>query len=217
MPKLGMEAIRRRQVIDAVVRILETQGWKDLTIREVSDVAGVSAGILTHYFGNKRSMTIDSIAEAHVRYEKALQDIDRKRLAPTERLLAMIDFLAAPATPPVPGASFWLAIAGRMPFDKVIQAEMQKLHERFLEFVADIVAQGGAQGAFRPTAPAQDIAERFIALAGGLDLGGVRDPAGLPPARRRALLLDQMRRDLQADLADDAPAPVLEAVRKRAR
>jgi hypothetical protein len=104
-----------------------------------------------------------------------------------------------------------------MPVDKVIQAEMQKLHERFLEFVADIVAQGGAQGAFRPTAPAQDIAERFIALAGGLDLGGVRDPAGLPPARRRALLLDQMRRDLQADLADDAPAPVLEAVRKRAR
>jgi AcrR family transcriptional regulator len=216
MPKLGMEAIRRRQVIDAVVRILETQGWKDLTIREVSDVAGVSAGILTHYFGNKRSMTIDSIAEAHVRYEKALQEIDRKRLAPPERLLATIEFLAAPATPPVPGASFWLAIAGRMPFEKVIQAEMQKLHQRFLEFVADIVAQGAAQDVFRPTAPAQDIAERFIALANGLALGGVRDPAGLPQARRRALLLDQMRRDLQAALADDAAPPVLE-VRKRAR
>lgn len=217
MPKLGMEAIRRRQVIDAVVRILETQGWKDLTIREVSEVAGVSAGILTHYFGNKRSMTIDSIAEAHVRYEKALQEIDRKRLAPTERLVAMIDFIAAPATPPVPGASFWLAIAGRMPFDKVIQAEMQKLHQRFLEFVADSVAHGTAQGTFRPTAPAEDIAERFVALASGLDLGGIRDPAGLPPARRRALLLDQMRRDLQADLADDGPAPILEAARKRAR
>jgi AcrR family transcriptional regulator len=219
MPKLGMEAIRRRQVIDAVVKILETQGWKDLTIREVSEVAGVSAGILTHYFGNKRSMTIDSITEAHARSERALQDIERRRLGPAERLLAVIDVMAAPAAAPVPGASFWLAIAGRMPFDRVIQAEMQKLHERSLEFLRDIIAQGAAQGAFRPAAPATDIAERCLALASGLDLAGVRDPAGMPPARRRDLLLDQLRRDLAADLAGAPAAPataaVVEPVRRR--
>jgi AcrR family transcriptional regulator len=219
MPKLGMEAIRRRQVIDAVVKILETQGWKDLTIREVSDVAGVSAGILTHYFGNKRNMTVDSIAEAHGRYEKALLEIERRRPPPTEAMLAVIDFLAAPPSPPVPDASFWLGIAGRMPFDKVIQAEMQKLHQRALEFIRDIIAEGAAQGAFRPVGPAADIAECILAMASGFNLAGVRDPAGLPASRRRALLLEHTRRQLAADLSQPAiaPATLVEPAKRRSR
>jgi AcrR family transcriptional regulator len=217
MPKLGMEAIRRRQVIDAVVKILETQGWKDLTIREVSEVAGVSAGILTHYFDNKRGMTIDSIGEAHVRYEKALLEIERRRPRPSEALVAAIGFLIAPPSPPVPGAGFWLAIAGRMPFDKVIQAEMQKLHQRSLEFIRDIIAEGTARGAFHPAAPAADIAERILAMATGFNLAGVRDPAGLPPERRRALLLEHARRELAADLAEPAAAPADEPARRRGR
>jgi AcrR family transcriptional regulator len=219
MPKLGMEVIRRRQVIDAVVKILETQGWKDLTIREVSEVAGVSAGILTHYFGNKRSMTIDSIAEAHVRYEKALLEIERRRPPPAEAMIAVIDFLTAPASAPVPEASFWIAIAGRMPFDKVIQAEMQKLHQRSLEFIRDIIAEGTAIGVFNPPSPAGDVAERILAMATGFNLAGVRDPAGVPPARRRALLLDHARRELAAELSPTATAaaPLAEPARRRGR
>jgi AcrR family transcriptional regulator len=176
----------------------------------------VSAGILTHYFGNKRSMTIDSIAEAHARYEKALQEIERRRLTAVERLLAVIEFIAAPQSAPVPGAGFWLAIAGRMPFDNVIQGEMRKLHHRALGVLRDIIAQGAAQGAFHPAAPATDIAERCLALASGLDLAGVRDPAGMPPARRRDLLLDQLRRDLAIDLVvDPAVEAVAEPLRRR--
>jgi AcrR family transcriptional regulator len=63
MPKLGMEA-RRRQVMDAVIHILSTNGWRDLTIREVSDVAGISSGVITHYFSNKRALTLDAISDA---------------------------------------------------------------------------------------------------------------------------------------------------------
>ncbi len=79
MPKLGMEAIRRRQVMDAVIHILSTNGWRDLTIREVSDVAGISSGVITHYFSNKRALTLDAINDATLQFVKALGKFENRR------------------------------------------------------------------------------------------------------------------------------------------
>jgi AcrR family transcriptional regulator len=199
MPKLGMETIRRRQVVEAVIKILETQGWKDLTIREVGDVAGVSSGIVTHYFSNKRTMTMDSLAEAHHRLEKALADIERRRLGPLPRLLATVELLVNP-DPTIPGAGFWLALWGRLPFDRLIQAEMNKLRQRTREFLCDIFTQGLAQGVFLSKVPAGDIAESFLALSDGLTLASVLDPASTLPARRKHLLLAFLRQELGSEL-----------------
>jgi AcrR family transcriptional regulator len=195
-----METIRRRQVVEAVIKILETQGWKDLTIREVSEVAGVSAGIVTHYFGNKRTMTMDSLAEAHHRLEKALQDIERRRLAPLPRLLATVELIANPDAT-IPRASFWLALWGRLPFDRLIQAEMNKLRQRTREFLCDIFNHGLAQGVFVSKVPAADIAESVLALNDGLTVASVLDPSSTSPMRRKNLLLAFLRHELGSDLA----------------
>jgi AcrR family transcriptional regulator len=203
MPKLGMETIRRRQVVEAVIKILETQGWKDLTIREVSEVAGVSAGIVTHYFGNKRTMTMDSLAEAHHRLEKALADIERRRLGPLPRLLATVELVVNPDAT-IPGAAFWLALWGRLPFDRLIQAEMNKLRQRTREFLCDIFTQGLAQGVFSSKVPPADIAESFLALSDGLTVASVLDPASTLPARRKELLLAFLRQELGSELAGPA-------------
>jgi len=169
-----MEAIRRRQVVDAVIRILEQQGWKDLTIREVSDVAGVSAGIVTHYFGSKRAMTMDAVAEAHHRVAKALHDIERRRLAPQARMMAAAE-LDLSADPALPAPAFWLALWGRMPFDPLIQAEMNRLRQRRMEFLCAIFEQGTAQGVFTPTGEPRDIASGYLTVLSGLTLDRVQD------------------------------------------
>lgn len=212
MPKLGMEAIRRRQVVDAVIKILETQGWRDLTIREVSEVAGISAGIVTHYFGNKRTMTLDSVAEAHRRLEHALLEIERRRLGPVARLLAVVDLATTP-DPALPGPAFWLALWGRMAFDRMIQAEMHKQRERRLEFLCDIIRQGVAQDMFSPIAPPLDIAERLLALVDGLTLAVVLDPAAQTLVHRKELLLGFLRRELGSDLGVLGVTPLREAER----
>jgi TetR/AcrR family transcriptional repressor of bet genes len=212
MPKLGMETIRRRQVVDAVIKILETQGWKDLTIREVSDVAGVSAGIVTHYFGNKRTMTLDSLAEAHHRLEHALLEIERRRLGPVGRLRAVVDLATMP-DPAVPGPAFWLALWGRMPFDRIIQAEMHKQRERRLEFLCDVIRQGAAQDVFGPVTSPLDIAERFLGLVDGLTMAAVLDPAAQTLVRRKELLLGFLRHELGSDLGVPDGRPLREAER----
>jgi AcrR family transcriptional regulator len=206
MPKLGMEAIRRRQVIDAVVEILATHGWRDLTIREVSEVAGVSAGVVTHYFSNKRALTLDAIGDACRQFAQALKDIERRRVDAATRLSVFVDFIARPDPVGAPNWRFWVAIIGRMPFDRVIQAEVQKMRWLYAEFLNRLMAEGIAEGEFEARGQLNDVVTRFMGLTFGLGVAMVADPLDMPPARCRRLLLDQLERELGMDLAAVGPA-----------
>ena len=62
MPKLGMEPIRRRQLIDATITSIGRYGLADTTLQRISREAGVSSGIIHHYFGGK-----DELLEATMR------------------------------------------------------------------------------------------------------------------------------------------------------
>ncbi|GLQ97028.1 transcriptional regulator BetI [Dyella mobilis] len=53
MPKLGMPPIRREQLIRATFETIDRVGLADATIVEIAGRAGLSTGIISHYFGGK--------------------------------------------------------------------------------------------------------------------------------------------------------------------
>ncbi len=54
MPKLGMQSIRRRQLIDATLEAINEVGMHDATIAQIARRAGVSTGIISHYFSGTK-------------------------------------------------------------------------------------------------------------------------------------------------------------------
>ena len=56
MPKLGMQSIRRRQLIDATLEAINEVGMHDATIAQIARHAGVSTGIISHYFRDKNGL-----------------------------------------------------------------------------------------------------------------------------------------------------------------
>ncbi len=54
MPKLGMQSIRRRQLIDATLEAINEVGMHDATIAQIARRAGVSTGIISHYFRGQK-------------------------------------------------------------------------------------------------------------------------------------------------------------------
>ena len=103
MPKVGMEPIRRQQLIEATITSISRYGYADATISRISKEAGVSTGIVHHYFGSK-----DDLLEATMRtlLQQLRQDmVDRLATATTPgegtavtlRLPAERVRLAAPA------------------------------------------------------------------------------------------------------------------------
>ncbi|MBC0549494.1 transcriptional regulator BetI [Escherichia coli] len=93
MPKLGMQSIRRRQLIDATLEAINEVGMHDATIAQIARRAGVSTGIISHYFRDK-----NGLLEATMRdITSQLRDAVLNRLhaltdgSPEQRLQAIVD------------------------------------------------------------------------------------------------------------------------------
>lgn len=63
MPKLGMQPIRRRQLILATIHCMSEYGFEHTTVARIGRAANVSPSIIHHYFGGK-----DDLLEASMRH-----------------------------------------------------------------------------------------------------------------------------------------------------
>ncbi|WP_339489612.1 transcriptional regulator BetI [Pseudomonas sp. EL_65y_Pfl2_R95] len=75
MPKVGMQPIRRSQLIAATLEAVDKVGMSDASIAYIAKLAGVSNGIISHYFKDK-----NGLLEATMRHLMlALSDAVRAR------------------------------------------------------------------------------------------------------------------------------------------
>ncbi|WP_275287153.1 transcriptional regulator BetI [Halomonas elongata] len=197
MPKVGMEPIRRQQLIKATMAAIDDVGLADATVMRIARHAGVSAGIISHYFGGK-----DGLMEATMR--QILNDLGeavsarRKALSttsPRAHLEAIIDgnFDRSQVTGPV--AKTWLAFWASSMHQPQLQ-RLQNVNDRRL--YANLCHQ------FRllmPREQARDAARALAAMIDGLWLRGALTPEGLDSDRARRLArdyLDQLLRTQDA-------------------
>ena len=91
MPKVGIEPVRRQQLIDATIESVAQKGLQATTINSISKNAGMSSGIISHYFGGKQGLI-----EATVRYllsnlkDDLISKVDEKT-TPTQRLMFIVE------------------------------------------------------------------------------------------------------------------------------
>ena len=63
MPKIGMSEVRRPQLIRATIKVIGQVGMSRASVAVIGRAAGVSPGIISHYFGGK-----DGLLEATMRF-----------------------------------------------------------------------------------------------------------------------------------------------------
>ncbi len=109
MPKVGMEPIRRRQLIAATIEAIHQAGFGQTTVAEVSRRAGLSSGIVAHYFKDKAGLleaTLRSLAED---LRRGVVAHLAQAAGPEARVLAVIDANFAPELFAPPVVTAWLA------------------------------------------------------------------------------------------------------------
>ncbi len=91
MPKLGMGPIRREQICRAAAVVIAREGFAGSTMRMVADEAGVSTGMLNHYFTNRQDLLTQALLyvseRAQGRMSQAIKDVPPGR----GRLVALLD------------------------------------------------------------------------------------------------------------------------------
>ncbi|MCO7223268.1 transcriptional regulator BetI [Pleionea sp. CnH1-48] len=92
MPKLGMTPIRRQELIEATIETIAELGYQKTTLTHISKRAGLSSGIISHYFGSKQELI-----EASVRYligelkRDLLKSLGEREVSAEERLMLIVE------------------------------------------------------------------------------------------------------------------------------
>ncbi|MBS7664331.1 transcriptional regulator BetI [Pseudomonas lalucatii] len=111
MPKVGMQPIRRSQLIAATLQAIDQVGMGEASIAYIARLAGVSNGIISHYFQDKNGL----LAATMRHLMQALSQASRARRAalgedsPRTQLRAIIDSNFDDSQVNGPAMKTWLA------------------------------------------------------------------------------------------------------------
>lgn len=189
MPRAkGDHGARRREVSEAVWRVLATRGFGGLTLRAVATELGATTGLLTHYFPTKNDLVtyaldlLDQRSAARPR-RTAGQGTDAVRAA----LLDILP-LSAEATD---SNRIWVSSWDTALADPALREEYAGKYARGRDKLHQLVAAAQRLGELAPGDPAR-IAACAQAFVLGLVVQALLDPAAFPPQRQIDLLEDYL-------------------------
>ncbi|HEY1178154.1 MAG TPA: TetR/AcrR family transcriptional regulator [Phytomonospora sp.] len=186
-PKGDHEA-RRRELSEAVWRVLAAHGFGGLTMRAVAAELNATTGLLTHYFPTKRDLLAYALELLDTRTQA------RPRREPGEGIAAiraaLLDIL--PLTPKDAAAnktwiSSWDAALG----DDGLSADHAERYARSRKRMRVLVEAAQARGEIRAGDPGR-VSEGAHSFVLGLVVQAVFDPAAFPAERQVELLDDYL-------------------------
>ena len=193
MPKIGMAPVRRTQLIEAAIASLHDYGYADTTVARIAAHAGVSPGIVHHYFKGKDDLllaTMNSLLQ-----ELSVETATRLRAAetPRARLTAIVEANFAPVQYMPQVMTAWLALYGAARHSPKLNRILGVYHRRLHSNLKHALL-----GLHSP-AKAEQLAIGIAALIDGVWLrAALTDDTG---NRQQALSLIESYIDAQAGIA----------------
>ncbi|MBW5423895.1 TetR family transcriptional regulator [Streptomyces sp. BG9H] len=189
MPRTkGDHEARRRDVSEAVWRVLAAHGFGGLTMRAVAAELGATTGLLTHYFRTKG----DLVAYALDLLERRTEARPRRAAGPGTSAVraALLDIL--PLTPEATGSNrIWVSSWDTALADPGLRADHARKYARGRDKLRDLIVEAQRLGELSPGDPDR-IAAGAQAFALGLVVQALLDAPAFPPRRQIELLDDHL-------------------------
>ncbi|WP_087930879.1 TetR/AcrR family transcriptional regulator [Streptomyces albireticuli] len=199
MPRTkGDHESRRRDVSEAVWRVLAAQGFGGLTLRAVATELGATTGLLTHYFPAKRDLVAYALDLLEQRSAARPRRAAGAGLAAVRAALLDILPLTAEATD---ANRIWVSSWDVALADPALSGDHARRYAESRDKLCALVAEAQRLGELPAGDPA-GVAAGTQAFVLGLVVQALFAPADFPPDRQAELLDDYL-----ASLAASAPLP----------
>ncbi|MFG3284558.1 TetR/AcrR family transcriptional regulator [Streptomyces sp. NPDC048111] len=187
MPKIVDPVERRREVMEAVFRVVANGGLQQATLQNVAAEAGLAVGSVRHYFASHRDLLLAAAREMADRVEARVL-AQREALRPDDDPYAVAEQVAGQFLPLDPArrdeTAVWVEFTLAARTDPALRAVAAELHEGLRTVAGHLLRRIGVED---PVA-----AEQFAALLDGLALNATLHPDRLPPRRITAVLRRQL-------------------------
>ena len=189
MPKTVNTEERREALAAAAAQLIARAGVGAATRRDVAAEAGWTTGALTHYFADKRELLLftfrSSLARRHAaRDARSGLTADESLVSSLEGVLPLDD----------DRRRHWMvtiAFCAGAAADEELAAAQRDAYREFRGYIAELVR---ARPGVASEADAISLAERMIAVADGIAVQALFDPASWPAERQ----LDALHRTVES-------------------
>jgi TetR/AcrR family transcriptional regulator, fatty acid metabolism regulator protein len=146
-------ADKRRQILDAAIRVLARQGYHGTRVSDIADEAGVAYGLVYHYFKSKDQVLNELFTERWSLLLAAIEEADREQETPRDKLAAVATFIidSYRYDPDLMKVIVVEVTRAANSFGRTHLPEINRAYE----MIAKIVADGQAEGVFRANVDAQ--------------------------------------------------------------
>ncbi len=149
---------KRRQILDAAVRVFARQGFHATRVSDIADEAGVAYGLVYHYFRSKDEVLGELFVERWSLLLAAIEEADRAGGSHRARLAAVAGFIVESYRhdPELMKVIIVEVTRAANSFGRTHLAEIRRAYEP----IAKIVADGQEAGEFR-----RDVTPLFASMA----------------------------------------------------
>lgn len=149
---------RRRQILDAAIRVFARQGFHATRVSDIADEAEVAYGLVYHYFGSKEEVLNELFTERWSLLLAAIEEADGSEATPRAKLQAVAGFIVDSYRhdPELMKVIIVEVTRAANSFGRTHLPEIRRAYER----IAKIVADGQESGAFR-----RDIDATFASMS----------------------------------------------------
>jgi AcrR family transcriptional regulator len=150
-------SFRKRQITRAAYEIIAEKGYYNFTMMDIAKQAGVSSGLIHHYFKDKENMLVTLLREMQQNVRSSLERALEKEDDPKEKLGIFIDqgFNLVENEREYIYVTF--DFLTQIKFNERMQRILSKLYRGYRETLSQILREGKEQGIFK------DVDEHYIA------------------------------------------------------
>jgi TetR/AcrR family transcriptional regulator, fatty acid metabolism regulator protein len=159
MAKAAAPAVdKRRQILDAAIRVFARQGFHSTRVSDIADEAGVAYGLVYHYFKSKDEVLNELFSERWSLLLAAIEETDREGASPRAKLEAVAGFIVDSYRhdPELMKVIIVEVTRAANSFGRTHLPEIRRAYDS----IAKIVAEGQDAGAFR-----RDIDSTFASMS----------------------------------------------------
>ncbi len=187
MPKIVDHDLRKQELVSATWQVIARTGIVGVTTREIAREAGVSTGVLAHYFANKEELLAAALNRSHQQVYARLRERTQGLLGLDALRVVMLEALPLDEQRLLEAqieVNFWSLALGHEALRELQHEEF----ERFWDVLHYRVSEAQKLGQVWPDLDADDVTHQLMVLVEGLSLEAVLYPSRATPERQTATL-----------------------------
>src|SRR5947207_5079906 len=149
---------KRRQILDAAIRVFARQGFHACRVSDVADEAGVAYGLVYHYFQSKEEIMGTLFTERWQIMLDAIAEIDRTQDIPSRDKLYKVASFIIDSYRHEPDLMKVIIVEVTRAANTFARPHLAKIREAY-DLIAQIVDQAREDGSFKA-----DISAQFAAM-----------------------------------------------------